>query len=70
ELYETVAAAGGAYGAAKVVGIALNTGHLDAAAAERAIAQTADQTQLPCADIVRQSPGILLDAILDTPTPT
>ncbi len=64
ELYETVAAAGGAYAPAKVVGIALNTGHLTAAAAEAAIAQTQAETNLPCADVVRQGGGSLLQAIL------
>jgi len=64
ELYETVAAAGGAYASAKVVGIALNTGHLSAAEAEAAIAQTQAQTRLPCADVVRQGGATLLEAIL------
>jgi uncharacterized NAD-dependent epimerase/dehydratase family protein len=63
-LYEAVAAAGGAYAPAKVVGIALNTGHLTAVEAERAIAQTAAETGLPCADVVRQGGTTLLQAIL------
>ena len=64
ELYETVAAAGGAYAPAKVVGIALNTGHLTAVESERAIAQTQAETGLPCADVVRQGGATLLQAIL------
>jgi len=64
ELYETVAAAGGAYVPAKVVGIALNTGHLSAAEAEVAIAQTQAQTSLPCTDVVRQGGAAILEAVL------
>lgn len=67
ELYETLAAAGGAYAPAKVVGIALNTAHLTAAEAEGAIATTAAATQLPCVDVVRQGAGPLLDALMAAP---
>ena len=40
KLYEAVAYAGGAFAPTKVVGIALNTRHLDETAAKEAIAQT------------------------------
>jgi uncharacterized NAD-dependent epimerase/dehydratase family protein len=66
ELYETVATAGGAFAPAKIVGIALNTFHLDAAAAQAAIAQVQQQTQRPCTDPVRFGSEPLLAAILET----
>ncbi|MEA5581805.1 DUF1611 domain-containing protein [Nodularia harveyana UHCC-0300] len=64
QLYETVASAGGAFGNVNVVGIALNTAHLDDSIAEEAIAQTTAETGLPCSDPVRFGAGILLDAIM------
>jgi uncharacterized NAD-dependent epimerase/dehydratase family protein len=63
-VYESIAAAGGAFAPVKVVAIALNTGHLDAAAAQAAIEQVAIDTGLPCADPVRQGASSLLDAVL------
>ncbi len=62
-LYETVAAAGGAFAPAKVVGIALNTAHLDAQEAEAAIAHTTALTGLPCTDPIRHGADPLVDAI-------
>ncbi len=62
-LYETVAAAGGAYDPVKVVGIALNTGHLSVVAAKEAIAQVAQLTQLPCTDVVRFGPAPLMSIL-------
>jgi uncharacterized NAD-dependent epimerase/dehydratase family protein len=53
ELYEAIASAGGAFAPAKVVGIALNTGHLEQGAADEAIATTQAETGLPCTDVVR-----------------
>lgn len=64
-LYEMVAAAAGAFGPVRVVAIALNTGHLDNAAALQAIAQTTKETGLPCTDPVRYSADVLLDAVLE-----
>lgn len=64
QLYETVATAGGAFAPVPVVGIALNTSHLDESAAKLAIAQTEDETGLPCTDPVRYDAGKLLDAVL------
>jgi uncharacterized NAD-dependent epimerase/dehydratase family protein len=62
-VYEAVSAAGGIFSGAKVAGIALNTGHLDDAAARDAVARTADETGLPTTDVVRHGAEILLDAI-------
>ncbi|WP_341525549.1 DUF1611 domain-containing protein [Nostoc sp. UHCC 0302] len=64
KLYETVASAGGAFGFAPVVGIALNTAHLDESAARNAIAQTITETGLPCTDVVRFDADVLLDAVM------
>lgn len=65
QLYETVAAAGGAFNLAKVVAIALNTAHLDTQAAQNAIAQIQSQTKLPCTDPVRFGAELLLNAVID-----
>jgi uncharacterized NAD-dependent epimerase/dehydratase family protein len=62
-VYEAIAAAGGAFAPAKVAGIALNTAHLDHDGALRAIATTQEETNLPCTDPVRFGAGVLLDAI-------
>ena len=63
-LYECVASAAGAFAPAKVVAIALNTGHLDDTGAESAIEQTIIQTNLPCTDPVRFGAEVLLDAVM------
>lgn len=65
-LYELVASAAGALAdpAPRVVGIALNTGHIaDDAEARRAIDETAQQTGLPVTDAVRFDPAALLESI-------
>ncbi|MEH2327047.1 MAG: DUF1611 domain-containing protein [Nostoc sp.] len=64
-LYETVASAGGAFASVSVVGIALNTAHLDQSAAEESIAQTIAETGLPCTDVVRFDANVLLDAVMN-----
>lgn len=64
EVYETVATAGGSFAPTKVVGIALNTFHLDPKAAQQAIEQAYAETGLPCTDPIRFSADPLLDAIL------
>lgn len=64
KLYETVAAAAGAFAPVKVVAIALNTAHLDDMSAKDAIAQTQQETHLPCTDAVRFSAEVLLNAIM------
>jgi uncharacterized NAD-dependent epimerase/dehydratase family protein len=63
-LYEMVASAGGAFAPVPVVGIALNTGHMDESQALDAIAQTEAETGLPCTDPVRFGAGKLLDAVM------
>jgi uncharacterized NAD-dependent epimerase/dehydratase family protein len=63
-LYETVARAGGSFAPTKVVGIALNTRHLDESAAKNAIAQTETETGLPCIDPIRFGAALLLDAVM------
>jgi uncharacterized NAD-dependent epimerase/dehydratase family protein len=64
KLYEMVASAGGAFASVPVVGVALNTGHLDESAAKEAIAQVKSETNLPCTDPIRFDAGLLLDAIV------
>jgi uncharacterized NAD-dependent epimerase/dehydratase family protein len=63
-LYETVASAAGAFEPIRVVAIALNTHHLDEAAALQAVAQVQVETGLPCADVVRWGGDRLLDVVL------
>jgi uncharacterized NAD-dependent epimerase/dehydratase family protein len=63
-MYEAVASAAGAFGDVSVVGIALNTVHLDEFAAQEAIAQTTAETGLPCTDPVRFGASVLLDAVM------
>lgn len=64
QLYETVARAGGAFASVKVVAIALNTGHLDGEAAQKAIDQVKHQTGLLCTDAVRFGGDLLVDAVI------
>jgi uncharacterized NAD-dependent epimerase/dehydratase family protein len=59
-LYESVAAAAGAFFPARVTGIALNTYHLDDRAAKEAIDRVAQETGIPCTDSLRFSPVSLL----------
>lgn len=64
QVYETIAAAGGAFSPTKVAGIALNTAHLDEEAARVAIAQVQQETGLACTDPVRFGADLLLNAIV------
>jgi len=64
QVYETVARAGGTFAPTKVVAIALNTFHLDEAEARRAIAQTHEETGLPCTDVIRFGAEEILEAVL------
>ncbi len=64
QLYEAVAVAAGAFAPAPVAAIALNTHHLDEAAARDAIAQVEAATGLPCTDPIRFDADKLLDAVL------
>ncbi|HLJ54160.1 MAG TPA: DUF1611 domain-containing protein [Chthonomonadaceae bacterium] len=63
-LYEAVAAGAGALPAARVAGIALNTLHLDEAAARHAVEEAAAESGLPAADVVRFGAEPLLEAVL------
>ncbi len=63
-LYEMVASAAGAFAPVRVVAIALNTGHLDADAAQQAIEQVKTETGLPCTDAVRLGADLLVDAVM------
>ncbi len=65
-LYEAVATAGGTFGPAKVVGIALNTFGLSEEAARGAIADVSQETGLPCTDAVRFGGEPLLSEIVDS----
>lgn len=64
-LYEAVANAGGAFAEVRVKAIALNTGHLNIAEAEKAIAQVIAETGLPCTDAVRFGADLLLNAVFN-----
>jgi len=64
-LYETVAAAAGAFAPVGIVAIALNTAHLDTEAAQQAITKIQAETGLPCTDPVRFSAETLLNAVMD-----
>ncbi len=65
KLYETVASAGGAFAQVKVKAIALNTFHLDAAAAIKAITKVQEETGLPCSDVVRFGGASLLNLMMN-----
>lgn len=67
QVYETIAAAGGAFAPTKVVGIALNTAHLDKESAQQAIEQTQIETGLPCTDPIRFGAELLVETILTAP---
>lgn len=64
ELYEQVVAAAGAFYAAPVVAVALNTGHLSAPEADLAIAETEKATGRPCTDVFRYGADKILAPIL------
>lgn len=69
-LYEALAAAGGCFMSAKVVGIALNTYGLSSELALTTVASTQEETGLPCTDVIRFTAEPLLTAILEAPIPT
>lgn len=64
QVYETVAAAGGAFAETKVSAITLNTHHLSLSEAKAAIEQAQTETGLPCTDVIRFGAESLLDAIV------
>lgn len=63
-LYEAVCAAAGALPVARVVGIALNCGHLTDDEARAVCEQTEAETGLPTQDVVRFGAGRLLEAVV------
>jgi uncharacterized NAD-dependent epimerase/dehydratase family protein len=67
---ETVVSAGGAFLAAPVVAIALNTHPLSEAEAKAAIAAVTQSTGRPCTDVVRYGAAPILQTIMATPIPT
>jgi uncharacterized NAD-dependent epimerase/dehydratase family protein len=62
-LYEAVAAAGGVFPAAKVVGIALHCPDMEDADARRHLSAVTEETGLPATDVVRFGAEPLLDAL-------
>jgi uncharacterized NAD-dependent epimerase/dehydratase family protein len=64
QVYETLAAAGGTFAPAKVVGIALNTFGVSQTKALAAIEETSQETGLPCTDVVRFGADPILKAIM------
>ncbi|QYK56532.1 MAG: DUF1611 domain-containing protein [Fimbriimonadaceae bacterium] len=64
ELNETVAEAAGVFQRPRTVAVALNTAHMSAAEAERAVQEAKEATCLPACDPVRHGAEVLLDAIL------
>ncbi len=63
-LYEDLATVGGTFPAAKVRGIALNTGHMDDDGARQEIQRLHSETGLTVCDPVRNGADALVDAIL------
>jgi uncharacterized NAD-dependent epimerase/dehydratase family protein len=61
--YESVASIGGAFGRVKVEAIALNTFHLEEAAAKETIEKIENETGLPCSDAVRFGGDYLLESL-------
>lgn len=70
QVCETIVSAGGAFPAAKVVGIALNTHHLTESDAKTAIAEVSQETGLPCTDLIRFDAAPIMTAILESPIPS
>lgn len=50
--------------AARFAGVSLNTSQLDAAAADRAVAEVAGRVSLPCCDPIRHGVGPIVDRVL------
>lgn len=64
KLYEDLATVGGTFPAAKVRGIAVNSGHLNAEEAQSHLEAIRSETGLPVCDPIRGSADPLVDAIL------
>lgn len=69
EVCETLAAAGGSFIAAKVVGIAVNTHHLSQSEATAFIDELQQSLGLPCTDVIRFGGMPILNGILEMPIP-
>ncbi len=63
-MYEELSSAGGVFPRARVRAVSLNTSHLDAEHAQKAIDQLQQEIDLPVADPIRNGPDLLLDALL------
>ncbi len=63
-LHEELASACGTFPRPQTAAVALNTAHLDDAAAHEAIARVGEDTGLPCTDPVRFGADVLVDAVL------
>jgi len=66
DLYERLANAGGAFFPSKVIGIALNTGRLNATEAAKAMIDLQHLTGLICTDVFRSGANDLAQAILNS----
>lgn len=64
KLYEMLAGGAGAFGEVKIRGIALNTFHLEEKEAQLEIEKIAEETGLPCNDVVRFSGENLFSALI------
>ncbi|MGU9957347.1 MAG: DUF1611 domain-containing protein [Arenicellales bacterium WSBS_2016_MAG_OTU3] len=62
-LHEDLSEACGTFSRAKTIGVVLNTWGMDETAANDEIKKVADQTGLPCTDVVRYDAQIIVDAI-------
>ncbi|MGF1460666.1 MAG: DUF1611 domain-containing protein [Leptolyngbyaceae cyanobacterium] len=65
-IYEAIAHAGGAFGSAKVTGVALNTQALSEQAARKMVIDVQEETGLPTTDVIRFGAENLLEAILSS----
>jgi hypothetical protein len=63
-LYEELATVSGNFPAAKVRGIAVNSGHMPEEEAKGHIDKISDITGLPTCDTVRSTAGLLVEALI------
>lgn len=61
DLYQDVAEAGGVFVRPEIVGVALNTGHLESEEADEACAKLEHEMNLPVVDVIRHSARRLVD---------
>jgi uncharacterized NAD-dependent epimerase/dehydratase family protein len=64
KMYEIVAKGAGAFTGASVVGVALNTAHLDETTAKEEIVKVQTEIGLPCTDVIRFGASKLLEAVM------